>query len=225
MDRYARNETTLTPEENRSLRDRRVLVAGCGGLGGYIAEMLARLGVGSLTLADGDSFETSNLNRQLFSDTRNLGRPKVEAAAERLLAVNPEVRVTVFKERLSRDNAGEICAGHHLIMDGLDSISSRRLLQDTAEQLGIPLVHGAVAGWYGQVCTVFPGERTLDRIYPEDGERGVEESTGNPAFSPGMVASLQVAEGLKILIGRGTVLRNRLLYLDCLNHQYSILEI
>jgi len=225
MERYIRNETALSPEENRSLRDRRVLVAGCGGLGGYIAEMLARLGVGHLTLADGDRFEASNLNRQLFSDTRNLGKFKVEAAAERLLAVNPEVGVTVFRERLSRDNAGDICAGHHLVMDGLDSISSRRLLQDTAEQLGIPLVHGAVAGWYGQVCAVFPGERTLDRIYPEGGEKGVEESAGNPAFSPGLVASLQVAEGLKILLGRGTVLRNRLLYLDCLNHQYSILEI
>ena len=225
MNRYSRNETMLTHQENKSLRKKKILVAGCGGLGGYIAEMLARLGVGHLTLVDGDVFEESNLNRQLFSDSRRIGQSKAEAGRERLNLVNPDVTVTIFYETLNKENARDICAGHHVLMDGLDSAGSRRILQEAGEILSIPMVHGAIAGWYGQVTTIFPGDRALEKIYPPDAERGIEQDMGNPSFTPALVASVQAAEALKILIGRGTLLRGRLLYMDCLSHEYNTFEI
>lgn len=225
MRRYDRNMTALSKEENDKIHTFRVCIVGCGALGEYIMEMLGRIGIGHLTVVDSDGFDETNLNRQIYSDTRVLGRSKVEVAQERMAIISPLVEVTAMALYLDSQNALDICKGHDLIIDALDNLESRFILQDTAQELNIPLVHGAIAGWYGQVCSILPGDRTLDLIYGDNRGHGIEKEQGNPSFTPALVASIQVAEAIKILIGRGEILRQQLLYIDLLNQEYMFLPL
>lgn len=225
MDRYQRNMNALSPEENQRLKDFHVLVVGCGGLGGYIIEMLARLGIGTLTVIDGDVFDETNLNRQLLSSEPNIGKPKVQAAVERISIVNSLVKVIPIHGLLTADNGLEIISGKDLVFDALDNVGSRLILETLCETARVPLVHGAIAGWFGQVAVVLPGDRTLHSILPEGVNKGIETELGNPAFTPALVASIEVAEGMKVLLGREGILRNKLLTIDLLNQEYEVLSL
>lgn len=225
MGRYDRNMTALSKEENDKLHTYRVCIVGCGALGEYVTEMLGRIGIGHLTIVDSDGFDESNLNRQIYSDIRVLGRSKVEVARERMAVINPLVEVTAMTLYLDQQNALDICKGHDLIIDALDNLESRFVLQETAQILNIPMVHGAIAGWYGQVCSIMPGDRSLDLIYGNNRGHGIEKEQGNPSFTPALVASIQVAEAIKILIGRGDILRGQLLYIDMLTQEYMLLPL
>ena len=225
MRRYNRNMTALTKEENDKLHTYRVCIVGCGALGEYVLEMLGRIGIGHLTIVDPDGFDETNLNRQIYSDTWALGRSKVEVAQERMAVINPLVKVKAISLYLDKQNALGICRGHDLIIDALDNLESRFVLQDIAQALNIPLVHGAIAGWYGQVCSILPGDRSLDLIYGNNRGHGIEKEQGNPSFPPALVASIQVAETIKRLIGRGEILQKQLLYIDLLNQEYMVLPL
>ncbi len=225
MDRYQRNMSALSPEENQQLKDFHVVVVGCGGLGGYLIEMLARLGIGALTVIDGDVFDETNLNRQLLSTEENIGMPKVQAAVERIASVNSQTKVTPIYGLLTGDNGLEIVSGKDLVFDALDNVHTRLTLETLCETAGVPMVHGAIAGWFGQVAVVMPGDRTLHSILPEDVNKGIETELGNPAFTPALVASIEVAEGLKVLLGREGVLRNKLLTIDLLSQEYEVLSL
>ncbi len=224
MERYIRNLGMLTGEENKSLGSKKILVAGCGGLGGYLIELMARFGFGIITAVDGDVFEESNLNRQILSDETVLGLQKADVARDRIAKVNSHIKINPVNIRLDGENAEDICRGHDLIMDGLDNIPARSLVQKTAEELDIPFIHGAVAGWYGQVTTIFPGDRTLDSVYPSD-DTDMTDELGTPSFAPSLVASIQVSEAVKVLLNKGEPLRKRLLYLNTLDNEYSVLKI
>jgi len=224
LDRYLRNVTTLSVEENESLKECKVCVIGCGGLGGYIIEMLGRLGVGYITAVDGDAFEESNLNRQILSDTVSLGNKKAIAAKERMEKVNPLIEVTAVTKRLTSSNGRDILYGADVVVDALDNIETRLALETLCEELGIPLVHGAIAGWYGQVTTILPGDRTLSRFYAGKKLIGEEKRYGNPSFTPALVASIQVSEVVKLLIGRREILKNKILHIDLLRHEYEVVE-
>jgi molybdopterin/thiamine biosynthesis adenylyltransferase len=224
-DRYNRNMNTLSPEENERLKNFKVCVVGCGGLGGYVIEMLGRLGIGLITAVDGDVFDATNLNRQLLSSEELLGSSKAFAAQERMKQVNSEVTVHPIRDFVTEENCDEIIGGHHIVIDALDNMSARRLLEQHCEKQSIPLVHGAIAGWYGQVSTIMPGDRTLQKIYPPDENKGAETELGNPSFSPAMIASIEVAEAVKVLLGRGEILRNKLLTIDLLNQEYEIFDL
>lgn len=225
MDRYQRNMNALSPVENQRLKDFHVVVVGCGGLGGYIIEMLARLGVGTLTVVDGDVFDETNLNRQLLSAEANIGTPKVQAAKERIALVNSQVKVHPIHGLLTAENGLEMISGTDLVFDALDNVSSRLILENLCETAGIPLVHGAIAGWFGQVSVILPGDRTLHSILPEGVDKGIETELGNPAFTPALVASIEVAEGIKLLLGREGILRHKLLTIDLLNQDYEVLSL
>lgn len=225
MERYARNIGTLTPEENELLRTKRAAIVGCGGLGGYILEMLGRLGVGHLTVIDGDVFAPSNLNRQLLSDTGNIGSSKVLAAAERMKLVNPDIAVTPVAAVLDEDNALALLRNHDVVMDALDNIPSRLAIARACAALQIPLVHGAIHAWYGQVATILPGDDTMERIYQSpEFQKNLRPS--NPSFTPALVAALQVAEAVKLLTGRGTLLSGgTLLLVDALHNEYRLTKL
>ena len=222
--RYIRNENMLSPEENRSLRDFKVAVVGCGGLGGHIIEMLARMGIGHITAIDGDVFEPHNLNRQLLSLPSNLGKPKAQEARKRIKSVNADVRITAKQVMLDENNAGELLAGHDLVCDALDNIDTRKLVAKTAGKLNTPMVFGAIAGWYAQVGTIMPGDKLLEIIYPEGINKGAETQLGNPSFTPALAASLQVAEAMKVLLKKEGVLKNKLLVADTLEHHYEVID-
>lgn len=224
--RYQRNRKTISAAEQLTLFRSRVTVIGCGGLGGYVLEELARLGVGQLVAVDHDVFEEHNLNRQLLATMSTLGRFKAEVAAERIAAINPSVELVPIKEVFSRENSERLLAGSQVVVDGLDTIGTRLLLSSVCGELAIPLVHGAICGWFGQVATQFPGEDTLGKLYLRCTEdRGMEKIYGNPSFTPAAVASLQTAEVCKILLGRGSLLRKRVLYLNLLAMEMDELQL
>lgn len=225
MDRYTRNRMTISEEENKMLHNSKVCVVGCGGLGGYAIEMLSRIGVGQITAIDGDVFDITNLNRQILSDVGKIGESKALTAKSRIAVVNPEVCIHPVVTFLDASNATELLKDHDVIIDALDNIAIRFLLQEAAEKLQIPFVYGAIAGWYGQVSTVFPGDRTLDKIYKEKTAKGEEKKLGNPSFTPALASAIQVGEAVKILIKKGDLLRNKLLHIDLLNQEYEVIDL
>jgi len=213
--RYRRNREMITVRQQHTLFRSRVAVFGCGGLGGYVIEELARLGVGGIVAVDPDVIEEHNLNRQLLAVPALLGRKKVEAAAERIALINPAVTLRPVAEAFGEHNGRELLAGTDAAVDALDSIPVRMLLADMCTDCRIPMVHGAIAGWYGHLATQFPGDRTLQQIYSRNRNLpGIEVSQGNPSFTPALVASLEVAETVKILLKTGEPLRNRYLAVD-----------
>ena len=221
--RYQRNRRMLSCADQRTLFNSRVAIIGCGGLGGYVLEELARLGVGELLVVDPDVFEEHNLNRQLLASPLDLGRRKVDVAVERVARVNPAVSVTAVPAAFDSTRGG-LLQGARVAVDGLDSIDARLELASVCRDLGIPLVHGAIAGWYGQLTTQPPGELLLEKIYGRAGHaiasNGVEKELGNPSFTPAVVASLEVAEVCKLLLGRGTTLAGRCLNIDLLDMEF-----
>jgi len=203
VERYLRNHDAISESEQAILATKRVLVVGCGGLGGMVIECLARIGVGHLRVVDGDVFEESNLNRQLLSSTMNLGRPKVLAAQQRIMAVNPLVEVDAVQADLAAENAMELLAGCDVAVDCLDNIPARLVLQQAAKVAGVTVVHGAVAGWLGRICVIQPGEDLLSLLYPNPEEaQGEERQRGTLSFTAALTASWQAAETVKLLLGK-----------------------
>ena len=200
--RYLRNIGALGMEGQAKLLLSSAVVVGCGGLGGWIVELLARSGVGRLTLIDGDVFSESNLNRQALCTEAALGRNKAEIAAARVGEINSAVETVAYPVMLAEDNVKNLLENNSVAFDALDNLSSRLLLLRAARDLGIPMIHGAVAGWWGQVCAAKPGGNDLlASLWEGRGEKGIETTVGTPGFTPSAVASLQVALGIQILIG------------------------
>jgi molybdopterin-synthase adenylyltransferase len=214
--RYERNLGTVGWEGQIKLLRAIVAVVGAGGLGGWIIEGLARMGVGQLVVVDGDLFQENNLNRQLGCVEENLGRPKVECLAERVASVNGAVTVTARMAWLDTENAPTLLMGAQVVVDALDSLPARFMLEKAAANLQVPLVHGAIGGYTGQIMTVFPGDPGLRALYGQGAlpAKGVEVQLGNPSATPLMVAAWQVQEVVKIITGQGTLLRSRVLILD-----------
>jgi molybdopterin/thiamine biosynthesis adenylyltransferase len=215
--RYARNIGTIGLAGQTQLLQSTAAVVGLGGLGGYIAEALARMGVGHLVLIDGDVFAEHNLNRQLVSDETVLQRYKVEIARDRLARVNSAVEVTVHATMVSEENLPHMLVGADVIVDGLDCLTTRLLLQRAAHALRIPFVHGSIAGFIGQVLTIMPGDPGLLALYGESDDlpdHGLEAILGTPAATPMLVAAWEAQEAVKVLTGKGQLLRNTLLIID-----------
>ncbi len=223
--RYSRNQATISRAENEVLKASKVCVVGCGGLGGYVIEMLGRIGVGTITAIDGDVFDETNLNRQILSDVQNIGHSKALTAQKRMSLVNPDITIKPIDTFLTEQNAMTLLEGHRVIVDALDQIQTRFIVQDVAEQLNIPFVHGAIGGWYGQISTIFPGERTLNKIYKNDTLKGKEMMLGNPSFTPALTSAIQVSEVIKILLNRGDLLRNKLLFANLLDQEFEVINL
>lgn len=215
--RYARNIPALTEEECALLRQKRVLVVGCGGLGGHIIDQLARIGVGFLRVVDGDVFESSNLNRQLLSDVPRLGISKAKAAADHVVRVNPEVSVEAMEEFLTESNAAALLAGCDVVMDALDNIQSRKILASACETAKIPYVYGAISGWVAQAAVSMPGDQLIEKLFPEEVEIRDKSVL---SFTPALCASMQTALCVKLLTGR-PVETGILFYFDLLNQEFE----
>ncbi len=224
--RYLRNLGTVGFEGQKKLLKSRVAVIGLGGLGGYVSLALARMGVGTLVLVDGDVFADHNLNRQVLSEVSVIGEPKAEVARKAVARINPAVEVIAWKEFVRAENLDKILGGCQVAVDGLDSLPVRLELEEAARKAGIPLVHGAIAGFMGQVLTIFPEDPGLRAIYGESPpEKGAEVELGTPAATPMMVAAVQVQEVIKILLGRGQLLRRKLLLIDTERWAIEIVEL
>ena len=217
--RYIRNRETVSMEEQLRLVKSQVAVVGSGGLGGPVLLLLARMGIGRLVVVDHDRFDETNLNRQALSTVPDLGQPKCVVAARVIENINPGVEVRVRQGRLAPRNADEILAGSHVIVDALDNVPDRFSLQSAARALEVPLVHGAVAGFEGQLMTIFPEDTGFSLLYgtagpQKDPTKSPEARLGVPAVTPSLVATLQAMEVIKILLGRGNPFRNVMVYVD-----------
>ena len=208
---FLRNIPALSEEEQKLLGQKHVLVLGCGGLGGTVIEHLVRLGVGEITAVDGDVLEESNLNRQLLSVRTELGKSKAIVAKERARAIRPEVRFSAVSEWFDEENAAALLENIDLVVDGLDNVSARLLMERFCGERGISIVHGAVQGWVGQVSVIPPRSGLLTRLYAGQNQNGDKSCLG---FAAAFVASVQCAQAVKLLCGRKAELENQLFLAD-----------
>ncbi len=222
LERYSRH--LLLPEVGldgqRRLLDARVLVIGTGGLGSPCATYLAAAGVGEIGLVDFDRVERSNLQRQLLFSTSDVGRPKVEAARDRLEGINPDVIIRTYAVRLTSKNARSILAPYDVVIDGTDNFATRYLVNDACVLWEKPNVYGSIYRFEGQV-SLFDARRgpCYRCLYPEPPPPDAVPScaeAGVLGVLPGIVGTLQAAEALKVILGRGRPLYGRLLLFDAL---------
>jgi len=223
-ERWERNFPALTAAQQLTLWRSRVLVAGLGGLGGIQAALLARVGVGNLWLADGDVFAPSNLNRQLLATQRTLGRSKAKVTARHVKAINPGLSATATPGFLSPGNLPGYLSRVQVVLDGLDTIAARQWLAAACRAAGVPLVHGAVLGNFGQVATLLPGDPVdLARIYPTEALAEGPREVLAPAVT--LVASLQVQEAVRLLLGQPPAYHGRLAHFDGITGRLEVVKL
>lgn len=225
--RYSRNQRVLTMEDQQKLHAAQVAVVGLGGLGGGVTELLARIGVSNLVLIDGDIFDETNLNRQLLSSVSNLGIAKSVVAGNRVKDINPAARVRSEQFFLDADNGMKLLQDADIVIDCLDTIGARFDLADHAAKLSIPMVSAAIGGKSGQAAVIYPGEKTLERLYgsPEKApSRGVEAGLGTLAFTAQYMGAIEVAEAVAIILGKPSTLRKSLLFIDLSDYSMERIE-
>jgi molybdopterin/thiamine biosynthesis adenylyltransferase len=185
------------------------------------------MGVGRLVLVDGDVFVDHNLNRQVLSSEGNLGQSKARVAAERVREINSAVDVVAYAAYATQQGVVGMLDGADVVIDALDRLPPRLMLQDAAARVGVPMVHGAIAGMMGHVMTILPGDGGLRTLYGGGTlpERGVEVELGTPAPTPMLIAALQVQETIKVLTGKGELLRGRTMFIDGLSAEVRILRL
>ena len=198
-------------EGQRRLRQAHVLVAGVGGLGSPAAIYLACAGVGRLTIVDSDAVELSNLNRQILHGEGDIGEQKVFSAARKLAGLNSTVAINPVAARITAENLPGLLPGVNVVVDCLDNMATRFILNEACFRAGIPLIHGGISGTLGEITTIIPGQTPcLACMFP----RPVEGKRPFPVFGclPALIASLQVMEVIKLLAGFGELLTGKMLY-------------
>jgi molybdopterin/thiamine biosynthesis adenylyltransferase len=225
---YTRNMKTFSPKDQSILLSSRASIVGLGGLGGAVTEILARIGIGTLTLIEADTFEESNLNRQFLSTHHLLDTSKTKAALKRVREINPTITVEVHDELLDNKNAASLIDNSDVIIDCLDNIQTRFSLESAAKKIRSPLVSAAVAGVYGHVISIFPEDKGLMLIYGDSDilpQKGAEASLGCLSHAVTLLASLEASEVVKILLKKGSILRNKLGVIDLMDNIFEVLDL
>jgi len=234
-DRFARQGILIGGAKGQELLSKsRVLVAGVGGLGSASSYYLALAGVGTLRLVDGDVVESTNLNRQLLFEEKDLGVPKVVAAKRRLEKINSETSVETVYDLIKPDNVMRLLDGVGVVVDGLDNMMTRQLLNEACIKKGIPYVFGAAVGWLGMVSTFIPADSKspcLHCVFPKDLGDDLRskpcEREGIMGNVAGVVGCVQAGEAIKIVarVKRQELLKNRILYFDGKTSSFEDVEI
>lgn len=231
IERYSRH--IILPEVGgkgqEKLNNSKVLVIGAGGLGSPVALYLAAAGVGTIGVVDNDVVDLSNLQRQILHTTKDLGRPKTDSAQEKLVALNPDVKVNTYHELVNSTNIMEMIADYDVIVDGTDNFPTRFLVNDACVLANKPLVHGAILRFDGQVFTIVPGEgpcyRCIFEQPPPPGTVPNCSQAGILGAIAGIVGAIQATEVLKLIIGQGQTLKGRLLVMDALDMTFREVKI
>src|SRR6201996_3433643 len=226
MARYSRH--LILPEVGmegqQRLKAAKVLCVGTGGLGSPLAFYLAAAGIGTLGLVDFDVVDASNLQRQIIHSTKDIGRKKLDSAAEKLIALNPALNVVKHETMLTSANALEILKDYDIVADGTDNFPTRYLVNDACVLLGKPNAYGSIFRFDGQASVFYPGKGPCYRcLYPEPPPPGEVPSCaegGVLGILPGLIGCIQATEGVKLLLGRGTPLIGRLLLYDALEMSF-----
>lgn len=218
-EKYSRQILLFGEEGQEKLKNAKVLVAGAGGLGSPVSTYLAIAGIGKIILADFDSVDPSNLNRQFLHHQKDIGRLKVESAKEKLLSMNPDIEVETIAEMLTESNLEALVPECDVIVDALDNLETRHMLNRLVIKRRIPLIHGAVTGYDGQVTTIVPGKTPCFYcIFPRISKKEIFPVLG---ATPGIIGSIQANEVIKFLTGQGKLLEGRLLFWNGLSGSFS----
>lgn len=222
IDRYSRHIILkeVGGKGQKKLLDGKVLIIGAGGLGAPVALYLAAAGVGTIGIADADVVDLTNLQRQVIHFTADVGKPKVESAAEKMRAINPDVTVRTYHEWVTAENIARIIAPYDFIIDGTDNFAAKFLVNDACVLSGKPYSHAGILQFEGQALTVLPGKSTCFRcIFPEPPPKDAIPTcsqAGVIGVLPGVVGSIQATEAVKFLLGKGELLTGRLLTYNAL---------
>ncbi|MBC7119595.1 MAG: HesA/MoeB/ThiF family protein [Methanobacteriaceae archaeon] len=230
----------LKKDEQLKLKNAKVAVIGCGGIGGAAIEMLARMGVGSLSIVDKDAFSISNINRQVMSDFHNIGKSKVTVTRERIQKINPFIKIEAFNCEVDEDNVDTIIESSDVVIDAMDNIISRVIVSRECRRSKIPFIHGAVHASMGQVTVFGDGTPSYEEVFKLP-SRGLKltsevkekvqrlESEIPPVIgpAPNIVGCIESFEALKLLTGKGSVIwAPKLLTFDLLKDDpFKIVEL
>jgi len=200
------------------LKRAKVLVAGAGGLGSPICLYLAAAGIGMIRIVDHDTIDLSNLNRQILHGTADIGRPKVDSAKDKLAILNAAVKIEAISVAITEDNINSLIKGCDLMVDALDNLPTRYLLNKVAMEKGLPFFHGAVRGLEGRAMTIIPGKTPCLRcMYHGDVPKEKFPVIG---VTPAVIGSIQATEVIKYLVGMGDLLTGRLLIYDGMSMEF-----
>jgi len=215
----------ISESEKYKIEKSHIAILGLGGLGGYILEYALRLGFNCISIIDYDIFEESNLNRQILSSEKNIGNRKIDAAIKRANSINSKATINYFYEKFDNFNAYKILEKVDIALDGFDNLESRITAVDTCRELNIPFIYGSVYSFYGMVSTIMPKNKTLEIIYRNYSEKNYETKKETVSFLPPLVASIQMSEALKLTLGKGETLENKIFTLNMLENKYNILSL
>ena len=223
--RYQRNILLagMGPAGQARLLRSGVLLIGAGGLGSPAAIYLAAAGVGRIGLVDPDTVSLSNLQRQILHATPDLGRPKVQSAGEKLLSLNPELKLEMYPRMFEAGIAESLIEGYDFVVDCTDNFPARYVINRACLQLNKPFVHGGVLAWAGQVFTVIPGKGPCFRcLFPEEPRPGFSTTAdaGVLGTVPGVIGAIQAAEAIRFILGTGELLVGRILTYDALSARF-----
>jgi adenylyltransferase/sulfurtransferase len=211
-ERYSRQILIFGEDGQKKLKRARVTIAGVGGLGCPAALYLASQGVGRIRIIDKDVVEVSNLNRQILHWDKDINKPKVESAYEKLKEINENVEIERFRIEINEKNVVELLKGSDAIIDAMDNFPTRFILNEAAIKLGIPFFHGSIYGLEGRAMTIIPGKTACLRcLFSESPPKDVFPVLGS---TPALIAMIQVTEVIKYLTGIGKLLENRYLIYD-----------
>ncbi|WP_338011875.1 molybdopterin-guanine dinucleotide biosynthesis protein B [Desulforamulus ferrireducens] len=206
-----------------------VLVVGTGGLGSPVAFYLGAAGIGRLGLIDADTVDYSNLQRQILHSTSDLGRPKVESAREKLLALNPEIEVITYPYRFNEENAAELVKNYDIVVDATDNLATRYIINQACVAEGKPFIYGGVLSMVGQCMTILPGKgpcfRCIFRENPGDKAIKTTSDVGILGSVAGIIGTIQATEVVKYLLGQGELLVGRMLTMDAFSMNFMDVEV
>lgn len=220
-----KNFHTISRDGQRRLGQGTVLLAGAGGLGGYALELLTRIGVGRVRLADGDGFEESNMNRQLLATVDSLGRNKAVAGAERAALTCPLVTVEALDCFLDAGNLPTALQGVDIVVDALGGIAPRQVLREAAAEAGVPVIGAAVAGWTALVGSELPGQNGISRMWTNPDDKDAEHVLGSLAPAACFAASCMAAETVQYLVSGTLHLAGRMLHADLAGFNFHIYDL
>lgn len=230
LERYSRHIILqdVGVEGQEKIMKGRILIVGAGGLGAPAALYLAAAGVGTIGLVDGDLVDLSNLQRQVIHFTKDIGRPKVISAKEKIEAVNPDVKVVLYQKRAMADNVAGIIKDYDFIIDGTDNFPAKFLINDACVLGRKPFSHGGILRFDGQTMTYVPGEACYRCIFETPPPLNAVPSCSQAGILgavAGMLGTIQAAEALKYLIGKGELLTNRLLIFNALTMNFRTVAV
>ncbi len=231
---HARYKRQLMLEEigiagQERIRRANVLVIGAGGLGSAILQYLGAAGVGTIGIADGDVVELSNLQRQVIHFTSDLNRPKVDSAKEKIEKLNPHVSVNVHDSMITKNNIMGLVSAYDFVLDGTDNFPSKFLINDACILSGIPFSHAGILHYIGQTMTILPHKTACYRcVFGEPPPSDSDSAPGDAGvFGPvaGTIGTIQAAEAIKFIVGKGNLLADRLLVFDSLKMEFRTVRI